>query len=224
MSHGHGLPDCYDPPAGGAPEQQSQYSFGRLFLNRNRHSISDYIPLTYGGQSNTEIIHKLLSTDIRQGDIVIVQWTFFTRNLFFDKPQPRRVGEFDNEYMDFLTKLSSNKDLAIKNLMSIYTCIKYLESKTDNILIWFIEGFQPRDFDGGFEDFYNRLYNEIDKYNITGELWNPIFTTDDVQDTSKSNKQPDYLDFGLDGLHPGLRTHEKMSFLLEQILNNKFFK
>jgi len=224
MSHGHGLPDCYDPPIGGAPEQQSLYSYGKLYLDKNRHSIGNYIPLTYGGQSNNEIIYKLVSTDIQEGDIVVVQWTFFTRDVFFDKPLPRRAGEFDNEYMEYLTKLSSNQDLAIKNLMNIYTCLKYLESKKANIIMWFVEGFEQKDFQGGYESFYNKLFSEIDKYNFTGELWNPIFTTDDIQDTSKSSKQPDYLDFGLDNLHPGVKTHEKMSYLLENIINTKFLQ
>ena len=164
------------------------------------------------------------STDIKEGDIVVVQWTFFTRDVFFDKPLPRRAGEFDNEYMEYLTKLSSNQDLAIKNLMSIYTCLKYLESKKANIIMWFVEGFEQKDFQGGYESFYNKLFSEIDKYNFTGELWNPIFTTDDIRDTSKSNKQPYYLDFGLDNLHPGVKTHKKMSYLLEKIINTKFLQ
>ena len=205
FTYGHGLTDCFIPPLGHGPDP-SKFAWPSVvadLLNIECVNVS-----TPGG-GNMRIIKQLLEVDLDETDIVTVLWSYSTRAPEFTTTKTLNNGEWDEIYMKNIFNYSSAHDLYLKQLISIYTFTKYLESKKVKILYQFIDRIDNIVKESIHYPLYYKLWNEIKKYDETTSTFDKVQT--DVRD-----KQ--IVGFALDGRHPNEDWHKKLGIYVHRRL------
>lgn len=104
FTYGHGLSDCFVPPnyAGDKPSE-----LGWAVRLAKNLGISEWQNFSYPGASNRFISHKVLETDnIGIDDLVIVQFSFFNRDFYFeDSTRKKFIGRWSVDKFNHLGDL-----------------------------------------------------------------------------------------------------------------------
>lgn len=165
------------------------------------HKWKGYSPLSYGeiiskelefdfettssaGASNTEIFHTFISRmdDIRDGDIVIVNWTYLNRfristeNNEFDKVMVNAGCDSPNKYVSTksLEEIAVNRDsysIYYKEVSDYTKVIKKICGNKIYTFIWTFMGHSERDIisDPNLKEFYSEVKSLSDFETITQE-------------------------------------------------------
>lgn len=183
-SYGHGLPDCYvDGKAGSKP---SEFAWPSLLA-----SMLDFecLNLSQLGAGNTQILWKLLNTELREDDLVILSWTHFDRLEFFrfqyNNVDGIRVdpSKYDPRFMEEESVFTENTN--IKNLLTMNYASMYLRERGIKSYAFF-----------GAREIRAKQHPAIviSNYDPEFSCW-PYHVVDDA----------------LDGQHFGLKSHENIA-------------
>ena len=184
-SYGHGLPDCFNPKTNGPGNSPSEYAWPALL------GKSLGIPIVNAsdcGVSNLEILNNILNFKFKKNDCVIIGWTYPERDMIFSKPQLLKkthnikIGSWIDETMfrDWC-KIHSEYDMIVRNWYNVHHASLYLRSL----------GIEQHNF---FVD------------HITMAKHKPKYI--DVSTIDINFIKLCKTDTGLDGNHPGSKTHE----------------
>lgn len=161
-----------------------------------------------GGASNLEILTSILSFNFKEGDMVLIGWTYPKRDIIFKKSISRKFNPIehtrlhvhaDEETVVNWLKLHHDCDFAIRSGMYIHHADLYLKS----LGLKFIHFFVLHD------DWYIRLLKK---------------------DYPKWLRKPESkfhiglfprLDLGVDGSHPGIESQKKLSKNLLQLIKEE---
>lgn len=136
------------------------------------------------GASNLEILHKILNYNFNNNDLVVVMWSMPNRDVIFkDQGTYSRLGVWKTDKLTkYWLKTHSEEDLAIRSWLYIHHATLYLKEK------------------------------QIKHYNIFANLnwlgkYKPSFLNVGYLEIDMSSQ----LDKGLDGKHPGPKTHKMIA-------------
>lgn len=92
-TYGHGLRDCYTPPKDGKASQAgkhpSEYVYSSLLAKDL--GTKSYINKSIPGCSNRYMLSRIYSTDYMDGDIVVVGWSYMSRDFIWIEKQPHWI-------------------------------------------------------------------------------------------------------------------------------------
>jgi hypothetical protein len=135
------------------------------------------------GASNLEILYRILKFDLKDNDIVLTMWSFPDRDLIFKENQEISIGVWDkSSFVKQWARVHTKEDLAIRSWIYMHHASSYLKSR-------------------GI-----RHYNLFANY-IYLKRFQPDFLNIDYLDYDMSKK----LDYALDGMHPGPKTHRELA-------------
>jgi len=149
-----------------------------------------------GGSSNLEIMLRVLNFDFEPDDIVVVLWTFYTRENLFGLEFPGqllRTADPASKYFEDYYKLHSDSDLFLRTKIYITYTKLYLQSR--NLKHHF----------GTINDFktFKMLDTQIKNLKI------------EIDDTFPG------IDKALDNAHPGVQSHERYANIVYRRLINE---
>lgn len=128
MTYGHGLADCFIPPVDPGPEPSKFAWPGWL----SRKLQLNCVNLSKPGDSNLEILYKLLNYNFSSDDsLVVIMWTYSNRDLVFkDGVDDYRLGVWidSKEAKDWL-KVHSNFDLEMRSWIYKHHGWHFLKNK-----------------------------------------------------------------------------------------------
>jgi hypothetical protein len=180
----------------------SKFAWPQILTNKfDRIPIDQCVNKGYGGASNDDIFNIILNFNFQEDDIVIILWTFVSRvSIFKAKGDPYMIRKFK----------------APRTYNKSNTYYKYFYQEADGIRKLCIYA--------NYIQFY--LQNKIkilkqsylqqhDNFNFPS--WNNVnFFNNDID--ARSN------DKGLDGVHPGPKSHEMFAHKLYFDLKNEIAK
>jgi hypothetical protein len=169
------------------------------------------INLSNPGSSNIRMIYNILNTKFEEGDLVIVLWSYLTRDSFFNYNEIKNFGEWDNMYFETIKKLSSENDITIKNLMDIYFVTKHLESLNVKFYYMYLDKLNEDNVYPAYIPVFETYRNYIEKYNISKT------TIDKVSDDSHKED----LGLALDNSHPSEKYQERLGNYIYETIKNE---
>ena len=201
FTYGHGLPDC--AIGNDAGPEPSQHSWPALLADKLGRSV---VNMSRPGSGNTEILWKLINFDFEPDDLCVIMWSYFTRSEFYvftEDPKGFRIKEDKNNPRFYLNEDMFLQHNIIANLLTMDHAARYLEDL--NIKSYAIIG--PKRVDNklkvGSGNFY---FREHDKINISN-LDLSFDLTQCIEDA------------GLDGCHPGIKSHRRIAKTLYERIN-----
>lgn len=199
FTYGHGLPDCVDETGNGPGKEPSKVAWPSLLAQKLGRSV---INLSQPAAGNTEILWKIFNFGFEPDDLCVIMWSYFTRSEFFmytNDSNGLRIKENKNNprfYEDEDVFLNHN---CIANLLTMDHGSRYL----DDLDIKSHAFIAPK---RGLSKQRGIYFKENDRINISN------------LDLSFSIIQ--YLiDFGLDGRHPGVKSHRLIAETLYEKIN-----
>jgi lysophospholipase L1-like esterase len=175
LTYGHGLADCYLPSGREGPKPSIQ-AWPKLVSDKLRIDVDNRgIP----GGSNKEIWHSVMSSKFKEGDMVVILWSYINRNCIFFPDYIDRYGPwkgsvrskkwFEHQFNDY--------DATVELMGRVNHVNLYLNKKK-------IRNYHY------FADFYCSKQKVFPQYNTPEKMF---------------LRQP--LDFARDGQHPGAKSH-----------------
>lgn len=209
-TYGHGLKDCFIPPTGFGPEP-SQYAWPAVLAKK---LDLECVNLALSGGSNSYIIQQVTEYGPTEKDIVVILWSFFTRETYLDKTQLTRHGEWEEDYIKHKFVYSNVTHNLIKLLVQIYLLTKHLENTGCKFMYAFMDHYQYIDVYEQYKELKNKLTQYIDRHDYTDKT----FTS-----TQLKQHENKYLgDMALDGSHPGELWHNDFADLIFNELQQKY--
>lgn len=193
MTYGHGLADCLQND-NGPGYVSSKFAWPE---HLGRYLEKDVINKSKPGASNLEILYHILNFEFDQDDIVVILWSFPSRDLIFNEPTPEYTFEYtpigswqDSDLARSWLKTHSDHDLMIRTWLHIHHAEQYLENNklvnNSFVLIYDIYGRHPE---------YLRFKNLSNSTTI------------------------DRTDIAFDGTHPGPISHQRMADKIFKLLS-----
>lgn len=190
---GHGLPDCYMPPVnpGNTP---SKFAWPQILADKLGYECYN---LSRCGSGNFEILMRILSTEFRSDDLVLIAWSYFHRfeqyKITDMEANWRKIGFEDPEYKTMLSYQAEIKNtdttLHYYNWLTIQHAELFLNSKN------------------------------IKNNSYIGVYIRPQYPIKTIPKyITVNNYIPDihlvHADLALDGVHPGLESHRLQADLI----------
>lgn len=196
-TYGVGLPDIDIDLNKGA----SKYAWPETLATKlNVNCINRGVP----GASNLQILNNILNTEFGVDDIVVIMWSYFDRDYVFNENGSGvQLAHWVNPQIGRYWLLTHNDyDLKIRSWLNIYTAWLHLQKK--NVKFYF--GLTA-----------NVIKDPMNEKVL--ELCPPwakemTFAVTDFDDMSKT------YGFALDSVHPGPETHNKLTEILFEHINN----
>jgi hypothetical protein len=196
---GDGLSDVNRESSVHTRTNPSKFAWPQLLVNKFKIDI-ECSNNAHGGSSNDDIFDLILNFDFQEDDIVIILWTFVSRVSIF--------GENDKCYM--IRKFDAPRTYKKSN-----TYYKYFYQEADSIrkLCIYANYIQYYLQEKILRQSY--IQKRWDNFNFPS--WNNVnFFNNDID--ARSN------DKGLDGVHPGPKSHEMFADNLYLDLKNEIAK
>lgn len=209
FTYGHGLRDCIASNNINPGPNPSKYSYVSKLAKRTNQPL---INLSIPGGSNERMLYMLKTLDIQPKDTVIMLWSYFTRTPLYKADYIHSLNEGEGEgsiYMKYLTTLSSNNDLLLKNLMYISYITDYIKNIGCKIIYGFLDPFDEEDIHPMYKNFFINEKNKVEKYDVF---------TDFIQSTLPKLNKGGYK-YALDNSHPEEKWHLDLSdyiFMMNQ--------
>ncbi len=183
--YGQGLPDCFQPPIMFGPEPSKMGWPNMLAESLGYECLNKAVP----GAGNFEILTKLLDTDIKPSDLIIIGYSYFQRfdrYRMTDKLGNGRIIAYNSlEYKNMVVRLFGSDHYQEKNYWDNWLAIQhaelYLKSKNAKYLCF---------------------------QNVTKSDAQPIPTKLISLDNFWVEGCLVKKDFGLDGQHPGIESNK----------------
>ena len=188
-TYGSGLPDCYldsRDPTGPNPSTHAwpALTAGELKL--------DVVNKGRPGASNLRILDEILNFDFNNEDTVIVLWSYYHRDTIFYPNKTLEIKHWlDDDIVKNYYEVHNDYDLIIKTLLHIHHADMFFQQKNIKAL-HLIKSYKEE------TTMKNLLHNKKLKW----------------FDTKHDLMILEYIDFGLDKIHPGLKTHMLMSKII----------
>lgn len=184
VTYGHALPDCFIPPTDPGP-YPSSLAWPSLLSKKLDLKVKNTARC---GSSNLEILYKILNFKFSKLDLVVIMWSYPDRDIIFGEKKlfkeqiMKPVGQWQNSTLaNHWKQAHSLEDLATRSWFYIHHANLYLDSLGVENYNFFVR--------------YRLVKDYKPKYlNISGYF-----------------KTWPQIDYGLDGLHPGIKTHEYMA-------------
>lgn len=202
-TYGEGLPDCWKDNQ--HTKEPSKYAWPQLLADNLGLNCKN---LSLPGTSNKCIANTVLNTDFYENDTVCIVWTFFSRSCtFLDNNMHKRiiVQDITNSRLEksqrnysklYYQNFYTNNNSIIESFMYINLIKLFLDNK--NIVNYHFS--------------CNMKQNEIPDFHTFKALeWScvdPISITDC------------FCDVANDKIHPGIRSHQKITEKIQQIIKN----
>jgi len=209
-TYGHGLKDCFIPPNGYGPEP-SQYAWPAVLAKKlNIECVNLALP----GGSNSYIVQQVTNYEPTIDDVVVILWSFFTRETFLDENKLTQHGEWEEDYMKHKFEFSNVTDNFLKQFVQIFLLTKHLENIGCKFLYSFMDHYKNIEVYEKYREVKNKFSTYIDKHDCTDNT----FTATQLR--LHENK---YLgDIALDGSHPGELWHKDFADLIFNELEQKY--
>ena len=195
FSYGQALPDCHIEPRTPGPNP-SEFSWVNLL---GKDMGLEVVNLSHPGSSNLRILNTILNSEIRQDDLVIVQWSFMQRSLLFMQDKLQDIGSWvEKNITQKFYSVHDIDDLYYQTLLHIHHADLYLKEICNNTHHFVIS----------YDEAHRRLLkNKPMWFNVK---YNPI------------NFYFVKKDKALDTTHPGLINHQiAAKYIKSQILKEK---
>lgn len=179
---GHGLPDCFIPPAspGLTPSKLAWPSV--LADKMDLECVNRAVP----GSSNQQILDDILNFNFEDTDVVFVMWADKDRDMLYDSPTKRTTlahwVEDDRINIKEWLLLHSSYDMAMRSWLCLHHAHLYLQGRK----FYFLDSFP------GFKGFYEHKPQWAETIKI--------LETD-------ITKNRDLFPKALDNRHPGIECH-----------------
>ena len=200
-TYGHGLKDCINYADNGYGPEPSKYAWPSLLGTKLNLPVKN---LAMPGRGNDFIIKQFLSNDLYKTDNIVILWSFYTREMFFEESIIEPYGEWDKDFMRNKFTYSNVTDSFLKSLMNIRTFTGYLVSKSINFYYIFLEPVEYVKVYPIYEEFKSKLIKEITPYNISKKTLGVINKAELTQVYPKAE----------DDMHPGEEWHVDLSDLI----------
>ena len=179
LTYGHGLADCYQEDGREGPNPSVQ-AWPSLVASKLRIPVDNRgIP----GASNKEIWHAIMTSKFKEGDCVIVLWSYINRNCLFFPDYIDRFGSWRGSIRSkkWLEHQFNDYDATIDLMGKVHHVEHYLSRK--KIQNWHY-----------FADFYCDKQKVFPQYNTEDKMF-----------------LRNVLDFARDGKHPGAKTQREFA-------------
>src|SRR5210317_690683 len=200
-TYGHGLKDCINYADNGYGPEPSKYAWPSLLGTKLNLPVKN---LAMPGRGNDFIIKQFLSNDLYETDTIVILWSFYTREMFFEESFIGARGEWHEEYMRNKFTYSNPTDTFLKSIMNIRTFTSYLVSKSLNFHYIFIEPPEYVEVYPIYEEFKSKLITELAPYNISDKTLGVINQAELLEKYPKAE----------DGNHPGEEWHMDLADLI----------
>lgn len=150
------------------------------------------INLAGGGYSNEVIFWKILNFEFEPDDICIIMWSFLHRYVLYEPDGPRKLHDYKRDHRLY-TALHHDYDVAVRNCLTFHHSNMFLTNK--NIRHY---------------NLFSGEYNIFELMNSTKIYIDNIIDLDFVS-----------YDFGFDGGHPGIKSHEILANNIYNIISNQ---
>jgi hypothetical protein len=127
LTYGHGLPDCVGEDIKNPGPVASDHAWPRMLSDMLG---VDCVNLALPGISNKYILKRILETAIQRQDMVVVQWTYFSRwTVFKDDQDHQHIGPWKNDsFKNFLENYYTDADCVFNNVQMIDHAWLHLKS------------------------------------------------------------------------------------------------
>ena len=177
LTYGHGLADCYKDN-GREGEKPSVQAWPTLLAQKLK------IPVDNRGQagaSNKEIWYKVMDSKFKEGDMVVILWTYLNRNCllmpeYIDRFGPGRASVRSKKWLEHQF---NDYDATIELMGRVDHVMHYLDKKKIRNHHYFADWYITK------QKVFTRYTHPQDKMFIK-----------------------DVLDFARDGMHPGAKTQQ----------------
>lgn len=194
---GHGIADVWNPIKKENIKGVSKHSWPQQVANKLQLPLINHaVP----GSSNKEILWKILSTEFKQTDLVLIHWTFLQRDVIigkkdFSNPNYHISANYNDKISKFWKKnFATDSNLEFNSAIAYMLTNYYLKDKNISN--------------------YNLCvsYYKIDSYNFNNQI--PIYL--DLDNPLK----------GYDGKHPSIIEYTKFANKITKWLlkNNNHLK
>ena len=195
---GEGLPDCWDTKKNRPFDIPSRYAWPSLVADKLG---IECINLSIPGSSNKHICNKILETDFRNDDIVIILWTYYSRYCIFND---------DGSTSRILANDMSNKNLSkSRRKYATYYFATYY-SDTDayndahvriNLAKYFLDS-------KGIKNYHYSCNNsDHNRDKDLNSFAQPKWSAVPLAQIAKNFT----IDVALDNMHPGVRSQRKLA-------------
>jgi len=193
MTYGHGLADCLQND-NGPGYVSSKFAWPE---HLGRYLEKDVINKSKPGASNLEILYHILNFEFDQDDIVVILWSFPSRDLIFNEPTPEYtfeytpVGAWQNSALSrSWLETHTDHDLLVRTWLNIHHTEQYLENITIKNNSFILE---------------HDIYGQCPDYIRFKNLSNSTII--------------DRTDIAFDGTHPGPIAHQRMADKIFKLLS-----
>jgi len=199
-TYGHGLKDCIVDGFKPGPNP-SKLGWPNKLATKLNVPVKN---LAKPGHGNDFIINQFLSNDLHKTDIVIILWSFYTREMFFNETKITHYGEWHEDFMRNKFTYSNATDSFLKNIINISTFTSYLVSKSLKFYYIFLEPPVHVEVYNRYNKLKDRLIKNIAPYDISSKTLACM-----VENDSKKR-----YPLAEDGNHPGEEWHVDLSDLI----------
>jgi hypothetical protein len=218
-TYGHSLDDCVDPDNEALPGSvPSKFAYPQQVADAL--GIDECVNRAVPGSGNFNILLQLLDYDYRPDDVVIVMWTNFYRAAIIQQDSSvvnlnhwLITGEPSNpSFRNFLVDyIRRGTDLTREKYKNI--ALKFYDIHSDKHLMttaWMYMDYAKLHLD--------RL--NIKNLQLSHSVWNlkDCLTSDPRDSTHDFNE---FIDVGVDKIHPGIKTHTLWAKEILKIYENK---
>lgn len=191
------MPDCYVSDMQHGPNP-SVYAWPALTAEElNLDVVNKASP----GASNLKILNEILNFDFNNDDTVIILWSFYQRDIIFYPDKILEIGHWVNDNISrSYYETHNDYDMAMKTILHIHHADMLLRQKNIKSL--------------------HLIKSNKDEKILKSILNDKLKWFDTVYHVMMT----EYIDFGADNKHPGLKTHMLMSKIILNKLQEKYEK
>lgn len=199
-TYGHGLPDC--AVGDNAGPEPSKFAWPSLLAEKLDRSV---VNMSNPGASNTEMLWKLINFDFQPDDICIIIWSYFTRSEFYLYTESGGISMREDRnnprfYQDEDLFLEHN---IIANLLTMDHAARYLNDLNVKSYSYIGPGWTTDKNNTRSGSLYFKPHNRITISNL--DLSFSLYRC--------------VVDQGLDGRHPGVKSHKLIAEALYEKIN-----
>lgn len=153
------------------------------------------------GASNLKILNEILDFKFDTDDTVIILWSFYHRDLIFYTNKILEMGRWvETDFAKSYYEVHNDYDMAMKTVLHVHHADMFLRQKNLKTL--------------------HLIKSNLDET----VLKNILLNKPSWFDTPYYLMMAEYVDFGVDNIHPGPKTHTLMSKIILNKLQEKYDK
>jgi hypothetical protein len=194
LTYGQALVDCHGENSGPGPNP-SKFAWPQLLADQLGIDCMNH---SMPGGSNKYIIHKLTQTQIDPNDIVVIQWSYLARWVFFGDEE-QHEGPWKSPHSNFYKTVWNAEDCKFNNRILIDYAWLHLKDKGCRFVFASVEKGQKAFW---VDEDLEYIFDDVD-------FRSAKFDYKSIKDFQ--------LDLALDNRHPGPQSHKKYAEYLAKL-------